>query len=461
MTCETQTPYLLIVRPNGPSAWTWVVVSRETREIVAKAEITCISFRWTMERAEEDATRALETFLDRDQVEREVFDCSPANVAAYQKSTNKGEVREMNQRNQLQVQQNRKMSNVRELMERSKGQIAAALPNSCTPERMMRITATALQNTPELLDCDPLSLLASVMECSQLGLEPNSKLKHAHLVPFWNSKTKQKEVQAIPGYAGLIELATRSGKVTSINANVVYGKDQFEYEEGLAPRLVHVPSQDVDRGEVKGAYAVAQMTNGQTTHTMMWKAEIDKIRDGSPAGRSGPWKSHYDEMCKKTAIRRLCKTLPVSAVQQAVTLQERDPMQAASQGFAKLLDVTSAAPLDAIPQDPEPPVEPPQGDPPRKSRKKSPTPKPAPAPESTPFDNEEDGPSPSSVQMEEYHGMLTAADCMTDIDKYQSLMEADEVLTETHLSVLLKECDARREKIRGSRGSRSNKAGKA
>ncbi|MCH8188905.1 MAG: recombinase RecT, partial [Proteobacteria bacterium] len=75
---------------------------------------------------------------------------------------------------------------------------ALALPNHCTPERMMRITITAIQRTPALLDCDPMSLIGAVMQASQLGLEPDSKLGHAHLVPFYNKKTRCTEVQLIP-----------------------------------------------------------------------------------------------------------------------------------------------------------------------------------------------------------------------------------------------------------------------
>ena len=62
----------------------------------------------------------------------------------------------------------------------------------------------------------------------------------------------------------------------------------------------------------------------------------------------------------------------------------------------------------------------------------------------------------ASAQIEEYHGMLEAADYMGGVDKCQTMMEADEVLNETQLAVLLKECDARREAIHGGRGSRSN-----
>ncbi|KKL27906.1 hypothetical protein LCGC14_2380450, partial [marine sediment metagenome] len=270
-TSNQQKPYCLRIRPSGPHHWTWELCRRDGLRLESLAEEQTLSQVRTMEAAEKRAREALATFFNSDQVELETFDCSPANLAYYQRTTNIGKVREMNQQNELAVTTQRKMAHMRDLLAQCKGQIAAALPGHCTPERMMRVIATAIQKTPKLLDCDPMSVLGCVMQCSQLGLEPCSVLGHAHLVPFWNKNTKQSESQVIVGYRGLIVLALRSGKVGAIQPAVVYTNDRYEYEEGLEPRLTHIPTREAVKGEVVAAYAVAQMSNGLRQHAWMWR----------------------------------------------------------------------------------------------------------------------------------------------------------------------------------------------
>ena len=215
------------------------------------------------------------------------------------------------------------LANLRSLLEQAKEQIALALPRHMTPERMMRIVLTTVQRTPQLLECSPRSILGCVVEASQLGLEPDGILGHAYLVPFWNKHTQQRECQLIPGYKGLIDLARRSGQLSTIYAQVVYEKDRFEFAYGLDPKLVHVPSGDPDPGAVVAAYAVARLKDGSVQFDVMWRHQIDRIRQRSRAGDSGPWVTDYEEMAKKTVLRRLCKMLPCSVeLQRAVALDE-------------------------------------------------------------------------------------------------------------------------------------------
>src|SRR5690606_29461645 len=77
---------------------------------------------------------------------------------------------------------------------RVKAEIARALPRHVDPDRLMRVALTVIRQNPELRECTVPSLLAAVMQCAQLGLEPGV-LGHAYLVPFRNNKTGQREVQ--------------------------------------------------------------------------------------------------------------------------------------------------------------------------------------------------------------------------------------------------------------------------
>lgn len=203
-------------------------------------------------------------------------------------------------------------------------QMRLALPKALTPERLTRIVTTECRKTPDLLKCNQESFMGAVLQCAQLGLEPGSALGHCYLLPFGNGKARdgKPNAQLIIGYRGMIDLARRSGQILSINAYVVHEADEFAYELGLHPDIKHVPAPVADPGPVVYVYAVANLKGGGTQFEVMSRAEIEKVRKTSKAGNSGPWSSHWDEMAKKTVIRRLFKYLPVSI--EAVKAMEVD-----------------------------------------------------------------------------------------------------------------------------------------
>lgn len=216
------------------------------------------------------------------------------------------------------------IASVRALLEKSKVQIQMALPKHMNAERMMRIALTSVQRTPALLECAPITLLGAIIQAAQLGLEPDGVTGQAYLIPFNNKKKNRKEVQFIPGYRGLIALARRSGEILSIEARVVYEKDDFKFQYGLHQELDHKPTTSEDTGEPIYFYAIARMKDGGAQFDVMTKREVDAIRARSKAADYGPWVTDYDEMGKKTVIRRLCKLLPVSIeLQKAITLDEK------------------------------------------------------------------------------------------------------------------------------------------
>ena len=217
------------------------------------------------------------------------------------------------------VKRSDRMNVVRNLLtsDTVKKQFDLALPKLLTSDRFLRIAMTEIQRTPELLSCDQHSLLGALMECAQLGLEPGL-LGQAWIIPYKRTAT------LIVGYKGLLNLARRSGEVSSISAHVVFKKDTFDFQLGDSPFIKHRPTAENDPGEVIAAYAVAMLKGGAKHMEVMWKRQIDKIRNQSPAGRSGPWVTHEEEMIRKTLIRRLCKFLPLSVeVMRAVDLDER------------------------------------------------------------------------------------------------------------------------------------------
>lgn len=184
-------------------------------------------------------------------------------------------------------------------------EIKKALPSVITPERFTRMVFTALSSTPKLQQCTPQSFLGAMMQAAQLGVEPNTPLGQAYLIPYGNS------CQFQLGYKGLIDLAYRSGEVSSIQAHEVHENDTFEYEYGLAPKLKHVPAIK-DRGPVVMYYAVLKLKNGGTGFEVMSKDDIEKFAmKKSKSYRNGPWQTDFDEMAKKTVLKRVLKYAPL------------------------------------------------------------------------------------------------------------------------------------------------------
>jgi recombination protein RecT len=247
------------------------------------------------------------------------------------------------------------VTNVKELLwnDAAKTQLQQVAAAHMKPERMMRLMANAIRTTPKLGECDPMSLLGGLMTCAGLGLEPNTTMGHAYLIPFKNNRKGITEVQLVVGYKGLIDLARRSGHITSISANIHYSDDEiWEYEEGTEARLRHIPG--AQEGDKRHAYAIAKFRDGGHAYVVLPWAKVMKIRDGSQGWQTAvkfgatdrnPWKSHEDEMAKKTAIRALAKYLPLSVeFRDALTV---DGGKADFAAFA----INPADQLDAIPDD--------------------------------------------------------------------------------------------------------------
>lgn len=195
-------------------------------------------------------------------------------------------------------------------------QFAKALPAVITPERFTRIVLTAVRNTPKLAGCDRASFFAAVMSSAQLGLEPNTPLGQAYLIPYG------KECQFQIGYKGLIDLAYRSGEVSIIQAQTVYEKDEFIYELGLEAKLVHKPCMKGDRGEAIAYYAIFKMKNGGENFAVMSKDDVIKFAKAkSKAYNNGPWQTDFDAMAKKTVLKQVLKYAPIHSEAMSKALQ--------------------------------------------------------------------------------------------------------------------------------------------
>lgn len=204
-----------------------------------------------------------------------------------------------------------KNMSIQDLIKAMEPEIKKALPQVITPERFTRMALSALNSTPKLKECSQMSFLGALMNAAQLGLEPNTPLGQAYLIPYKNKG--QMECQFQIGYKGLIDMVYRNKDIQTIQAQCVYENDIFEYELGLEPKLVHRPALK-DRGELILVYALWKSGNGGYGFEVMSKENIDthaRKFSQSFGSNYSPWKTNYEEMAKKTVIKKCLKYAPL------------------------------------------------------------------------------------------------------------------------------------------------------
>lgn len=170
-----------------------------------------------------------------------------------------------------------------------------------TVRRICAYVANAAMKTPALFDCTKQSIVKAMLQCCAFGIEPNGW--DAHILPYG------KEATLVIDYKGFITLALKSERVSNIRAELVCENDEFDYYNG---RVSHRVNFFKPRGNIVGAYAVATYKDGTEQSAVLSKEEIDKVRNLSRARNAAAWTTHYGEMAKKTAVRRLAKMLPLS-----------------------------------------------------------------------------------------------------------------------------------------------------
>lgn len=211
---------------------------------------------------------------------------------------------------------------IAELIKVLEPEIKRALPTFITPERFTRMALSALNNNPQLQECSQMSFLAALMNAAQLGLEPNTPLGQAYLIPYKNKGKMECQFQI--GFKGMIELIYRNENVQTIQAHCVYENDQFVFTYGLKPKLEHIPHTDFKhRGELVYVYALYKLNNGGFGFEVMHKSAIDMHAEKyskASASDYSPWKTDYESMAKKTVIKKLLKYAPLKVdVMRAVS----------------------------------------------------------------------------------------------------------------------------------------------
>lgn len=197
-------------------------------------------------------------------------------------------------------------------LEKARDRLAAIIPPSTglMPSRAIAVTLDALTRTPALLECEPRSIVRSVLHASEVGLELGSPLGEAFIVPF-----KGKATMMI-GYRGFVKLIRGAPRVTMVKGVLVREADDFDVDEGANVLRHKLGAGSVqNRGDITYAYSRVYYDNGQSQFEVMDRVELDKIKSESlrkAGSRPTPWKTHPDEMYKKCPLRRQAKWLDLS-----------------------------------------------------------------------------------------------------------------------------------------------------
>ena len=200
-------------------------------------------------------------------------------------------------------------------------QIKNALPANITPERMMRIALTALSKDAKLANSTPESFMGALLTSAQLGLECNTPLGQAYLIPFRNKGVLETQFQL--GYQGLIDLCYRTGQYKKIVARIVYEGDDFDYSYGLEEKLIHRPREKSNTPTY--VYGLYELKNGASAFEVMsWEAVMNHAKKYSQSVKNGytsPWTTDPESMAKKTVLKKVLKYAP-KAVENAELIAE-------------------------------------------------------------------------------------------------------------------------------------------
>ena len=198
--------------------------------------------------------------------------------------------------------------------------IQNSLPSGGNPNRIVQMAVFQITTNPALAQCTTSSVIGCVLNAAILGMNP--ALKQCWFIPYKNKDTGAFEAQFQLSYTGLLALARRSGTIRDVYAEVVRKGDTFRVQYGTDRKIEHVPDPTLDSTRpLTHAYAVIHYHSGACDFLVFDRAEVEKRRlksryqkEGAP---SGTWQDWDAEMWKKTVLRSVLKTAPLSDEQAA------------------------------------------------------------------------------------------------------------------------------------------------
>ena len=253
-----------------------------------------------------------------------------------------------------------KVDSLKELFEHPgfRKRIAEAAGKTLDPDRLLRMFQYAVQKQPKLAKVNPLSLMGIFISLSWLGLEPNTPLGLAHVLPFdvnkWNPQTRKREylrtdANMIIGYQGYYDLIMRTDKVKDLECDVVWAGDEFEYERGSNKRLIHRPKNRAHdpKEEPVYAYMFARLLNGGEVFEVLTRADVHHHRARSQAFRSAMY-AHDDAVKSGKDPMRDSRYADTPWIRDPIPMFRKTALRAGQVWVPKTVEVAAAVALDAV-----------------------------------------------------------------------------------------------------------------
>lgn len=219
--------------------------------------------------------------------------------------------------------------------------MAAVAGKYLAPDKMLRLCINAVHKTPDLLKCNPKSVLGAMMASAALDLEPNTPQQQAFLIPYKRSMKvdgqwiETYDCQFQIGARGFRTLAYRSPRIKLLEAEAIHERDLWKHRLGSQAMLEYEKAL-ANRGELIGAFSYAKLEGGVESAVVLPLEEIHKIRSRSETWRAlvrkvemaenererakaeakladTPWVMWIDDMAAKSATKKHAKQLPLDA----------------------------------------------------------------------------------------------------------------------------------------------------
>lgn len=176
------------------------------------------------------------------------------------------------------------------------------------------------------------SLQNAIINVASIGISLNPAKKHAYLVP------RDKMVCLDISYIGLLHLAMSTGSILWGQCKLVRANDTYT-NNGLDKPPTHISDTFGDRGDVIGGYCTVKTAQGDYLTDEMNIAEIKEIQNISQSKNSSfsPWKKFWNEMARKTIVKRASKYWPqVDRLDEAIHILNTD----SGEGIQQEKDIT-------------------------------------------------------------------------------------------------------------------------
>lgn len=216
-------------------------------------------------------------------------------------------------------------------------ELRAVAPKYCNVDRLVALAIELKMRSPLLAQCTEVSVVNFCKKCAEMGVD-RVGAGGMWPVPF-RRKEGGYEIVPMPDWRALIEKAKKAKAIRHATAEVVNEGDGFTYERGMSPSLIHRPGIDGKRGPLIAVYCVYTLPDGTKDFVVMDRGEIDKVRASSKAATAGPWVDWFDEMAKKTVVRRAMKLFEGASIELTAMIEADN----AAVGFENAINVTPVA----------------------------------------------------------------------------------------------------------------------